>query len=277
MVRKYRIKSKPSALKTVVIVMSIVLLLAVAALIIKETFTVTNITVTGNEHYTDEEIIDFIITKPYENNSIILFLKYNNRSIKDIPFVQQMDVEIESPTSVKITVYEKALAGYVEYLGHYMYFDKDGIIVESSNSSTPGIPFVTGLSFDHVVLHEKLPVEDDGVFLLILNVTQLLNKYDIATDRIFFDINGNITLYFADARVYLGSSDYIDEKINEMHLLLPKLEGYSGTLYMDSYTGETGVFSFEKDEEEVPVATDEETETEESTEEIENAPSEGDN
>ena len=249
MPKSHRSIVKNSKLKTAVITASIVLLLSIAVLAVKELFTITNVTIVGNEHYSDREIMNFIMSEPYEENSIILFLKYNNKSIKDIPFVQQMDVKIESPTSVKITVYEKALAGYVEYLGHYMYFDKDGIVVESSKYATPGIPFVTGLSYDHVLLYEKLPVEDDGVFMMILSITQLLNKYGISTDRIFFDINGDITLYFGDARVYLGSSDYIDEKINEMHLLLPKLEGYSGILHMENYTGEAGVFSFEKDSE----------------------------
>ena len=242
--------SKNKTLKVTVIFIAVVLLICGIALAINHFFSVTEITVSGNEHYTDEEIIDFIASKPYERNSIILFLKYNNKTIKDIPFIEQMDVTIESPTSVKITVYEKALAGYVEYLGHYMYFDKDGIVVEGSSEATPGIPFVTGLSFDHVVLYEKLPVENEEVFLQILTITQLLNKYEIATDRIFFDISGNITLYFGDARVYLGSDDYIDEKINEMHLLLPKLEGYSGVLDMENYTGDASVFSFTKDKEE---------------------------
>ena len=42
-----------------------------------------------------------------------------------VPFVEKMDVSVVDPHTIKIEVYEKALAGYVEYLGHYMYFDKD--------------------------------------------------------------------------------------------------------------------------------------------------------
>lgn len=266
MAARFLKRTKSGLLRTTVIFMICVVTLCILILLLKHFFTITDVTVTGNEHYSDDEIIDFVIQKPYEENSIFLYLKYNNKSVKDIPFVQQMDVEIESPTSVKIMVYEKALAGYVEYLGHYMYFDKDGIVVESSKIATPGIPFVTGLSFDHVVLYEKLPVEDDSIFMLILNITQLLNKYDISTDRIFFDINGEIILYFGNARVYLGTSDYIDEKINEMHLLLPKLEGYSGVLHMENYSGEEGVFSFEQDTDENALVLEGETEGENDSE-----------
>ena len=226
-------------------------------------YSITNVTITGNSHYTDDEIKDMVFTGPYSYNSLVLSLMYRNRSIEDIPFIEKMDVDIVSSNSVRVNVYEKAVAGYVEYLGHYMYFDKDGIVVESSNRIMEGIPFVTGLSYDHVVLHEQLPVKKPSVFLTILNVTQLLGKYEIKTDRIAFDADGRITLYFGDARVSLGTDDFIDEKINEMHLLLPQLQGYSGTLHMENYVGEEVNFSFDMDKEETAVTDAEEENTEE--------------
>ncbi|MCR5687498.1 MAG: cell division protein FtsQ [Lachnospiraceae bacterium] len=213
-------------------------------------YSITSVTVTGNSHYTSDEIKEMVFTGPYSYNSLVLSVMYRDRTIKDIPFIEKMDVDIVSANSVRINVYEKAVAGYVEYLGHYMYFDKDGIVVESSNRVIEGIPFVTGLSYDHVVLHEQLPVKKPAVFLTILNVTQLLGKYDISTDRIAFDADERITLYFGNARVFLGTDDFIDEKINEMHLLLPQLRGYSGTLHMENYVGEEVNFSFDMDKEE---------------------------
>ncbi|MBO4903983.1 MAG: cell division protein FtsQ [Lachnospiraceae bacterium] len=229
-------------------------------------YSITSVTVSGNSHYSDDEIKDMVFTGPYSYNSIVLSLMYRNQTIEDIPFIEKMDVDIVSADSVRINVYEKAVAGYVEYLGHYMYFDKDGIVVESSNRAIEGIPFVTGLSYDHVVLHEPLPVKKPAVFLTILSITQLLGKYQIETDRIAFDSDENITLYFGNARVSLGTDDFIDEKINEMHLLLPKLKGYSGTLHMENYVGEEVNFSFDMDKEETEETTEEETEGEDSEE-----------
>lgn len=226
-------------------------------------YSITSVTVKGSSHYTDDEIKDMVFTVPYSYNSIVLSLMYRDKSIEDIPFIEKMDVDIVNANSVVINVYEKAIAGYVEYLGHYMYFDKDGIVVESSNRIIEGIPFVTGLSFDHLVLHEPLPVKKPSVFLTILNVTQLLGKYDITTDRIAFDPDERITLYFGNARVLLGTDDYIDEKINEMHLLLPQLQGYSGTLHMENYVGEEVNFSFDKDKDPNEVKEDPEGEEEE--------------
>ena len=229
-------------------------------------YSITSVTVSGNSHYSEDEIKDMVFTGPYSYNSLVLSLMYRNKTIENIPFIEKMDVDILNSNSVRINVYEKAVAGYVEYLGHFMYFDKDGIVVESSNRAIEGIPFVTGLSYDHVVLHEPLPVKKPAVFLTILSITQLLGKYDIETDRIAFDSDENITLYFGDARVSLGTDDFIDEKINEMHLLLPKLRGYSGTLHMENYVGEEVNFYFDIDKDE-NAADSEETEEEEIGEE----------
>ena len=207
-----------------VILLFLIILVTSVLVVIKYRFSIDTVEVTGNEHYTDQEIIDLVMKGKYGHNSVYLYLKYHNKEVESIPFIEQTDIELVSPTEVKIQVYEKAVAGYVEYLGHYLYFDKDGIVVESSNRQMEGIPFVTGLHFDHIVLHESLPVEDEKVFKLILSITQLLTKYQIATDRIYFDSADHITLYFDQVRIYLGTSDHLDEKINKLQYLLPKLQ-----------------------------------------------------
>ncbi len=263
MIKPVSVIRNSKALRTLLLVVIIMAAFSGLLAFLWYNYSVDSVTVIGNEHYTDEEIKDMVFTGPYSYNSIILSLMYRNRSTEDIPFIEKMDVDIIDAHSVRINVFEKAVAGYVEYLGHYMYFDKDGIVVESSNRIIEGIPFVTGLSYDHVVLHKPLPVKNPSVFLTILSVTQLLGKYEIETDRIAFDSDGKITLYFGDARVSLGTDDYIDEKINEMHLLLPQLKGYSGTLHMENYVGEEVNFSFDMDKEEEAVSEEDVSEGEE--------------
>ena len=47
--------------------------------------------------------------------------------------MQRYDIDFDGPFAVSITVYEKNVVGYVDYMSSHMYFDKDGIIVESSS------------------------------------------------------------------------------------------------------------------------------------------------
>ncbi len=211
-------------------------------------YTVTTVYVEGNIHYTNEEIMDMVMEGYYGDNSLLLSLKYKDKSIVGVPFIEKMDVSVEDPHTIKIEVYEKALAGYVEYLERYMYFDKDGVIVESSQEKTAGIPMVTGLSFDHIVLYEPLPVDDPAAFTSILNITQIVNKYSLSVDRIYFGSDGSLTLYFGNVRVALGSNSNLDEKLMKLQYMLPELEGRSGTLRMENYTEETKNTFFEPDE-----------------------------
>ncbi len=214
---------------------------------IVQNYTITTVYVEGNIHYTNEEIMEMVMGGRYGHNSLFLSLKYRDKGIDNIPFIQTMDVSIEAKDTVRIMVYEKALAGHVSYLGRYVYFDKDGIVVETSQEKTAGIPQVTGLSFDHVILHEPLPVEKPEVFDEILNISQQLSKYSLSADKIYFDSNYQVTLIFGDAKIAIGDSQDIDEKIMTLQYLLPSLVGKSGTLDMREYSEDTTTYSFEQD------------------------------
>lgn len=230
---------------TLLIIACVFLILLVACIFIYEKYTIRTVYVEGNTHYTDDEIKDMVINGKLSNNSIYLSILYRNKEIKDVPFIETMDVSILSPDTIQINVYEKALAGYIEFLGRYMYFDKDGIVVESSDEKTAEIPQVTGLKYGYVVLYQKLPVEDDTIFKQILNITQLLNKYGISTDKIYFDDTLNMTLYFGEAKVMIGSEDYLDEKIMKLKYILPELEGKKGTLRMENYSEDIRNITFQ--------------------------------
>lgn len=214
---------------------------------INDNYTINTVYVEGNVHYSDEEIIEKIMSGPLEKNSIFLNLKYQKQEVEDIPFVAAIEIDILSKDAVKITVYEKTLAGFVTYLGRYMYFDKDGTIVESSLMKTSGVPEVIGLSFDHVVKYEKLPIEEEGIFAEILDISQSLNKYELMADKIYFDDKYDVTLYFEDVRVKIGDGKNIDEKFSKMKSILPRLEGKAGVLQMENYSEDTKTVSFHSD------------------------------
>ena len=211
-------------------------------------FTVKTVIVDGNVHYSDEEITEMVLGGRLGKNSLYLTMKYRNKQIEDVPFIETMDVTIVSADTVKITVYEKTMAGYVEYMDRYFYFDKDGTVVESSDIRTLGIPQIKGLDFDHIVLLEKLPVEDDTIFNHILDISQLMDKYGIVAEQIYFDKDYKITLYFGDAKIKLGNTEYIDEKIMKLKMILPSIEGKRGTLRMENYTPDSTNVTFELEE-----------------------------
>lgn len=226
----------------------VLMVLCGAAYYMLHTYTIQNVYVEGNVHYTEDEIKEFVMDGILGDNSLYLSLKYKNKNITNIPFVDVMNVDILSPDTIKITVCEKALVGFISYMDAYMYFDKDGYVVEISSKKTKGVPQITGLSFDHVVLGEPLPVENKEVFNNILEIKKLLNKYELAADRIYFHSSGEITLYFENVKVALGN-DYatLEDKIMRLPTFLPRLVGKSGTLQMENFNESNGNFTFKPD------------------------------
>lgn len=229
------------------VVAAAVLLACAGMTLILAGYRVTNVEVVGNSHYTEQEITDMVLKGNVFDNSLLLNIKYRNKSIEDIPFVEKMDVEVKSNDTIRIMVYEKKLAGCISYLGNYMYFDREGIVVESSPQITEGVPEITGLRFNHVRLYEQLPVERSEIFQEILELTQLLDKYEIIADKIYFDTDNNVTLYFGEARVLIGSKSHIDEKIMQLSVIVPSIQGKAGVLDMREYETGTTTLTFEPD------------------------------
>jgi cell division protein FtsQ len=208
--------------------------------------------VEGNVHYTKEQIEDIIMKGPpgfsfLGQNSLYLAWRYKNAGNEEIPFVDIIDVDILSSHTIKITVYEKSLAGYVSYLDGFMYFDKDGFIVESSKVKTVGVPQIMGLDFDHVILGAKLPVEKEEVFDQIMTLTSLLSKYELPADRITFQDAGNITITFGTIRCALGNGTNLEDKIMRIPKILPLFEGKSGILHMENVSEDNSNATFTPD------------------------------
>lgn len=233
--------------KKIIIIVSIIAIIIIASVFAFYFFKIESYEITGNKNYTEEEIQNIIFEKAYEKNAIGAYLNSVFGKKKTIPFVETYDVDVIWPNRVKVTIYEKAITAYIEYMGVNMFFDKDGIIVESSTKLPEGIPLVCGLQFDSMQLHSKLAVKNDKVFNTILSITQFLDKYSVDVDKIQFDKNYNIILYKGDIKILLGDGSNIGERIYRLSLVMNKFEGLKGTLYLDDFDENNGDILFKKE------------------------------
>lgn len=227
----------------------IVILLFGCALFVSTGFRTTQIEYEGNTRYTDEEMTNYIFGGKYNVNTLIYYFFTSKKDKAVIPFVQDYEVSVDWPNKLKIKVYEKSIIGYIRYMGYNLYFDKDGIVVDSSKDILEGVPEVTGLDYTNVVLHSRLDVEDDRVFDILLEIVQLCEKYTIHVDKVFFDKNYDVVIYVGNIKIMLGDSDTITEKIYEVSQMMPQMQGLSGTLHMENFTEDTSSIIFQKDNE----------------------------
>lgn len=196
---------------------------------------ISEVVVTGNGKYTEEEIVNILFPDRMSKNSLLCFLKNHFQEHVQIPFVEDYEVIFHGPGRVEIIIYEKSVVGYVSYMNSYMYFDKDGIIVESANEALLGVPLVTGLKFGQIILYQKLPLEKEEIFPEILALTQILTMNEMQVDRIEFGPYDEITIYMGDLEVLLGSGGNLNDKISELNSMLPQLEGHGGILHLEEY------------------------------------------
>lgn len=240
-------KVQMSEFKKLKVFLTLLLLFIFAIFFFFYGFRIKTVEVEGGKHYSKEEVTKKIIKNKFDENAILLFLKYKYLKQENISFVETVDVQLINKNSVKLVVYEKTIIGCIEFMNEYMYFDKDGIIVETSVEKLSDVPCVFGLNFDHIVLHEKLATTNDELFQTILNITQLIKKYKIDIDKISFNLNEEVALYTGDIRIMLGKRDTYDEQISELKNILPKAKGLKGYFNMRNFTDGQDKIIFIKD------------------------------
>ena len=81
----------------------------------------------------------------------------------------------------------------------------------------------------------------------MLEITQLIEKYQINTDKIYISTDFEISLTLDKVTVELGKSDDLAEKVKELKDLIPSLINEKGVLDMKQYNYGNSGYTFKKD------------------------------
>ncbi|MBR5473996.1 MAG: cell division protein FtsQ [Lachnospiraceae bacterium] len=259
--QKKRRKNRQFSYKTWIVPALVFVLFAVAGCLVM-TSKVTTIKVEGNTHYSDDDVVDMLFPDEKSKNSVYCYWNHRFGEKKEVPLIESYEMNFEGANTVEIIIYEKSIVGCIEYMGSYMYFDKDGLVVESAPTKEIEVPLITGLTFHKIVLYQTLPVPKEEVFEEILNLTQLLYLYEIPAKQLQYDAHLDTTLTMADrttstgevlqlanVRVLLGNRQNMEEKVAELKNQMGYLSGLSGVLHLETYnrTDLNPQFIFEKD------------------------------
>ena len=130
-------KKKRSKVKIAVGIILAIFILVASFLFI---FHLKEVTFSGNSYYSDEELTDMLLKEGLSGNSLYVMLKYNVFSKPEIPYIQGISVRMINPGHLQIEVSEKVIAGCVDYMGTYMYFDNEGYVrvwINSGGADSP--------------------------------------------------------------------------------------------------------------------------------------------
>ncbi|MBP3238100.1 MAG: hypothetical protein J6M24_03280 [Lachnospiraceae bacterium] len=188
----------------------------------------------GNSWYQDEEIINLVKTSKYDKYSIFMKAHYVLKEPPIREFIEEIKIEMVSLDTMRIKVYEKSIVGCFKTMADYMYFDKDGIIVASRVERQNNIPLVEGLDFSWATVGKKLDIGNDSVYKTILDITQAISKNKVATEKISFDKDLNVSIYCSDRNiVFCGIRERYDDIVNNLPEILEAAEKDGRKFRMD--------------------------------------------
>lgn len=260
--------------KVLIGILVFMILMTIAFFVVVNVFVVNNVEVEGNVLYEDQLITDTVLNDEYSWNSLYVLLKYTFVDIKEVPFIDTMEISLKDPQTLKIKVYEKGMLGYlyIPAIGENAYFDKDGFVVETSTRIIENVPRIQGLTCDEVVLYEKLPIDNQKLREL-LTLTQALKREKLEPDTIDFGLAQPPVLSYGNTEVWMGSIELLTQKVTRLKEILPNLEGIAGILHMENWSEEMANIIFEK---ELEVPEDDTQDTEEDTSNEEEPPQDDD-
>ena len=217
--------------------------LFVAAAVILMLFNFEYATIHGNTKYSQEQIESFITRGFLGENTFVMAVKYHHRKVTGIPFVDQIDIDIVNPSTIRVNITEKPTDGCIFYKGSNVYFSNDGIIQTVSGRTVEDTTVVNGVVLTHSETGARIQAKNQLGLDLTLELLRAADKYGIRADSIDVDSKSNLTVTFGDVKVLVGKTGF-DQKMYKMHQILPYLEGRSGIIsmtgYEDDYNVETG-------------------------------------
>ena len=221
--------------------------LLAAAVVFFTYYKVDSVQVRGTTHYSDEEVKKMVLRGPLVSNSVLAPMIYSTTDTDDVAFVDAFKVTQINRSTICISVKEKKPVGCIHYLDSYVFFDRNGIFVEGSKTRDESVPYFDGIQVNSVVMDEKLDIKGDSVLNTAVALSTIFQKNEMIPDHIQFDSSYSISLIYGDITVQLGKDEDLEEKMNRVIAILPKLTGKKGILHMESVSTDTNTFEEEKE------------------------------
>ena len=198
-----------------------------------------NIEVLGNRRLSDEEVTGMLLPGRWDYNPFYALYRHKLKKHGEYSFISSYQLNLTGINSCEIIVYEKEPLGCVDYMGSFMYFDSEGIIIESVSERKEDIPEITGLKFGEIVFGKKLDTGNSKLYDEIMNITSQLYVFNIPCSRIHFNEMREATLYICGGkvRVMLGNDSYLSSKLSVLNDVYSEIKerDLSGTADLSGY------------------------------------------
>ena len=211
----------------------VLFLLALMIITILLFFHIQRIEVRGNEYLASEEVISWIREDKYASNSLYAWNKYSSGRGELHPNIEAVEVEIKNPWTIAVDVYEKKMVGFLQKDDQYVFFGRDGSVLKVDHEFREDVPLVEGLIIEEAKSHEQLKVENEGIFKVILEVSQIAAKNGLTPTRIMIE-GENVYMYIGAVCVNVGTEN-LERRIMQIPPIMEKLGEERGLLHLENY------------------------------------------
>ena len=221
-------------------------LIVIIGLLLSPVFALKNVAVEGANHYDQAQLCEMIGLS--EGDNILLFGKGKAAQLleKD-PYIADAKLSMRVPDTIVIEVKERKVRGYVPYMGSYLYIDETGRVLDVQEAAREALPVVKGLAFGSFTLGEIIPVENPEALDVVLQISQMMEKYELLDIVVEIDVSNpkNIYAYVNQVQIIFGDMENGDTKIRYMAEVMKTIpEEDRGTLDLSELDKPNGTVVF---------------------------------
>ncbi|MDD5922379.1 MAG: FtsQ-type POTRA domain-containing protein [Eubacteriales bacterium] len=193
-----------------------ILLAALAALVIfllSPYFTLTKIQVTGNHHYSDQEIIKLAGAKTGGN----LFTSAHTGAIKDKlvkqPYISDAKMSRKLPDTLVIHVTERVPVAAAAYGGKYILIDRNAVVL-SITQTRPKLTLIRGLTISQMDIGSHLEAEEKGTLKSMLKMLSSMEEGDFFFREL--EISGSsVTVHITSTLLAKGNYSLVKKSVED--------------------------------------------------------------
>lgn len=218
---------------------------AVILTIIWFIFLIRTVTVEGNTFFSEAEVAEYYQTSFFQKNVLTNMIYDALGFTSDPAYVRESELSYPSFGELHIKLHEKSILAGVKFSRHYIYFDKDGMVLKTTDEKIKDIPYFESDDVTDFTLYRTLSTGRAELLDQMLNLSGRLIYYKIDWDKAKFDTEGHAEIHSGNVTVKLGRRTDYDEVISILPDILKtaKDSGEKGTIDMTNYkAGSTIIF-----------------------------------
>lgn len=214
----------------------IILLILLVLFLLSPVFNVNEITVTGNNKISVNEIIS--LTRIQNGTNLFKMSKKDIQSnVKQQPYIRSIEIKRVLPNKMELTVIERELEFLFEFGNSYAYIGSEGYILEINSENVADKLHIVGYATSEEMIKpgNRLCSADlkslNAVIQIMLSAKN--NALDGYIKRIDISDNLNFILYLDDERkkVELGDTSNLDTKMLYIQVMIEREKNRDGTIF----------------------------------------------